>query len=130
MKSAVVVLLLAATPAAAEDYAYVKDIPEVQEGMITLAMAYYIGETCPTISGRRIKGGLFLLHLANVARGFGFSDDEIRAYAEDKVEKARLEAIARERFITLGGVEGEPATFCAIGEAEMAAGSEIGRLLW
>ena len=51
------------------------------------------------------------------------------AYIDDRAEKARLEAIARERAVAMGVVEGEPETYCAVGRSEIARGSQVGRYL-
>jgi hypothetical protein len=65
-----------------------------------------------------------------VRRGrLGYSQREIQAFIEDDAEKDRLEVIARERLRGMGAVEGQPQTYCAVGLAEIAKDSQIGRLL-
>jgi len=63
------------------------------------------------------------------AGGLGFSNAEISAYTDDRQEKDRLEAIARERLAAMGATPGDVASHCAVGKAEMAKASAIGTLL-
>lgn len=104
-------------------------VPRVAEGLIATAIAYEIGERCDSLDGRRLAGLGFLLSLQAHARSVGFSQDEIDAYVDDDAEKDRLEAIARERLRGMGAVEGDGESYCAAGRAEIAAGTQVGRLL-
>jgi hypothetical protein len=101
----------------------------ITEGLINTAIAYEIDRVCDSISGRRIDGINFLWSLKEHASELGFTDDEIRDYVENREEKDRLEAIARDRLRDMGAVEGQPETYCSVGRAEMAARSDIGRFL-
>lgn len=122
MATAILAGSLAAKPA-------LKDVAHVREGIIATGMAYEISERCGSISPRYLRAIGFLNSLKSHARGLGYSDAEIDAYVDDDTEKDRLEVIARDRLASLGVVVGEEATYCAVGEAEMRAGSSIGRLL-
>ena len=88
-----------------------------------------IGRVCDSLDVRRVQGLGFLLSLQARARSLGYSQEEVNAYVEDDAEKDRLEDIARDRGRVLGIVDGEPATYCAVGRAEIARGSTIGRYL-
>ena len=63
------------------------------------------------------------------ASDLGYSDEEIDDYVNDRNEKKRLEAIARAKLVTLGVVEGEEASYCAVGRAQIAANTRVGWLL-
>jgi hypothetical protein len=104
-------------------------VTHITEGLINTAIAYEIDRVCDTIHPRTIEGINFLWSLKEYASELGFTDDEIRAYVDNKEEKDRLEAIARQRLRDMGAVEGQPETYCTVGRAEMAARSEIGRFL-
>jgi hypothetical protein len=104
-------------------------VESVTEGLIQTAIAYEIGKVCDGIDGRRLAGIAFLWSLESEARRLGYSRDEIEAFIDDDAEKDRLEGIARERLAAKGAVEGQPETYCEVGRAEIAAGSQIGRLL-
>lgn len=126
---AVLVLALtvvAAVPARAQSLA---DDPVVTEGLIATAIAYEIGRRCGSLDARMLAGIGFLNSLKSHAVTQGYSSAQIDAYVNDDAEAARLEAVARARLADKGGVAGEWQTYCAVGRAEMAAGSQIGRLL-
>ncbi|NCO87047.1 MAG: DUF5333 domain-containing protein [Rhodobacterales bacterium] len=105
------------------------EVELVREGIITAGIAYEIGDKCGPIDARMLRGYAFLNSLKTHAQSLGYSDAEIEAYVGDRAEKRRLEAIARERLAAMGAVAGEPETYCALGRAEIAAGSQIGQLL-
>ncbi len=106
-----------------------KDQTYISEGLINTAIAYEISRKCDTIEPRMLDGYNFLLSLREYARQLGYPEEEIEAYMDDKVEKERLIQIAWGRFADMGGVKGDYATYCAVGEAEMAAQTQIGKLL-
>ena len=105
------------------------EVDVVTEGLIQTAIAYEIDRVCDELDGRRLQGIAYLWSLHGQARRLGYSSDEIDAFIDDDAEKDRLEGIARERLSGMGAVEGDPATYCAIGRAEIASGSQVGRLL-
>jgi hypothetical protein len=118
--------LILAAPVQAQS---VGDLTVVTEGLIAAGIAYEIGDKCDSIDARLIRGIAFLNGLRDAASDAGFSDAEIDAYIDDDAEKDRLEAIARERLAAMGAVPGDAESYCAVGAAEMAAGSQIGLLL-
>lgn len=106
------------------------EVPEIAEGLIATAIAYEVGRVCGPVDGRRVQGLASLLELQGRARELGYSQEEIDAFIDgDDPERARLEGIARERLAALGAVEGDEASHCAVGRAEIAKRSRIGRLL-
>lgn len=106
-----------------------KDVARISEGLIATGIAVEISDVCEDLSPRLLRGIAFLNSLKSHASDLGYSDAEIDAYVNDKAEEARLEAIARARLAGKGAVAGQPETYCAVGRAEIAAGSQIGRLL-
>lgn len=106
-----------------------RDVPVVTEGLITAAIAWEIGDKCDDLDARLLRGVAFLNGLKDHARGLGYSNADIDAFVDDKAEKDRLESEARARLTAMGAVPGDAASFCAVGNAEIAAGSAIGRLL-
>ncbi len=119
--------LLGATSAAAQGN--LRDEAEISEGLIATGMAVRIAERCDSLDARRIQGINFLFGLKERAREMGYSESQINAYLEDKAEERRLIAVAEGRLADKGAVEGQPETFCTVGRAEMAAGTQTGRLL-
>ncbi|MEM9795119.1 MAG: DUF5333 domain-containing protein [Pseudomonadota bacterium] len=110
-------------------FADLADERRITEGLITVGIAYEISEVCPSIDGRTFRGLRYLLALKSAARDLGYSDREIDAYVDDDAEKDRLEAIARDRLVRMGAARGDVGAHCAVGQAELAKDSQIGRLL-
>ena len=92
-------------------------------------MAYEISEKCGELNARTFRGITTLLNLKSRARQLGYSSDEIDTYIDDKVEKKRLEGIARGQLVQLGVIPGVEQTYCAIGRDQIAANTGVGRLL-
>lgn len=118
---------LGATSASAQGA--LKDETEISEGLIATGMAIRIAERCDDLDARRIQGINFLFGLKQRARELGYSEAQIDAYLDDKAEERRLIAVAEGRLADMGAVEGQPETFCTVGRAEIAAGTQTGRLL-
>ena len=106
-----------------------KDVAHVRDGIIDVGMAYELSEHCDSIRARLFRGLGFLQSLKSHASELGFTDEEIDEYVNDRNEKKRLEAIARANLFTLGVVEGEEASYCAVGRAQIAANTRVGWLL-
>ena len=106
-----------------------KDVATVRDGIIAVGMAYEIGDKCGSIEARYLRGLGVLNQIKAEAAGLGYSDAEIDAYIGDDAEKDRLEAMARQQLADLGAVVGDEASFCAVGAAQIAAGTQVGQLL-
>ncbi len=119
--------LATAAPAAA--LGPLKDVTAISEGLIATGIAVEISDVCDELQPRLLRGIAYLNSLKDHARSLGYSEAQIDAYVDDRAEKRRLEAIARARLAEKGAVEGRPETYCAVGRAEIAADSAIGRLL-
>lgn len=123
----VVVTALSGLPAAAQTP--LKDVAHVRDGIIHVGMAYELSEKCGRISARIFRGLGFLRSLENHARDLGYSEAEIDAYINNDDERDRLEGIARAALADLGVVEGDEASYCTVGRAQIAANTRIGWLL-
>ncbi|NBT31407.1 MAG: hypothetical protein EBT13_05755 [Rhodobacteraceae bacterium] len=106
-----------------------KDVVEIQERLIVIGIAYRIDERCDSLSIRDFRKNTALLGVANRAMQLGYTRAEITAYIDDKVEKDRLVTVAEGRLAEMGAVEGQPQTFCRVGQEQITAGTDIGRLL-
>jgi len=106
-----------------------KDVDHVREGIITTGMALELSDKCSSLRPRKIRGINYLFSLRDHAYKLGYSGAEIDAYINDKVEERRLKQIARDRLATLGAVSQNASSYCAVGRAEIAKRTEIGRLL-
>jgi len=124
---AAVLLVLFGTQAAA--LPPLEEVPAVRDGLVAAAIAYEIGRTCDGVDARLLRGVAFLEGLKGEARRLGYARGEIAEFIDDEAAKARLEADARAILRGKGAVPGDPQSYCAVGRAEIAAGSQIGRLL-
>jgi len=106
-----------------------KDVTRVTEGLIAVGMAVELSDECGSLKPRTLRGINFLRSLENHAKDLGFSQSQIDDYVDSRDEKKRLEAIARGRLADLGVVEGQENTYCSVGRAQMAQGTQVGRLL-
>ena len=106
-----------------------KDVAHVRDGIIYVGMAYELSERCDDLSARLFRGISYLNSLRNHARELGYSEAEIDAYVNDDAEKDRLEGIARTALADLGVIEGDEASYCAVGRAQIAANTRVGWLL-
>lgn len=106
-----------------------RDHAGVNNGLVTAGITEEIYETCPSISVRKIRGLLYLRSLYNMALDAGYTEEEIDAYVDNEEEEARLRVLANRYLASKGAIEGDPETYCAVGRAEIAAGSRIGSFL-
>lgn len=122
-------LALALTAQTAVALEPLKDVAYVRDGIIAVGIAYEIGDQCGSIEARYLRGLGVLNDLKAHAAGLGYTDAEIDAYIDDDAEKDRLEAVARQQLAELGAVAGDEASYCAVGQAQIAAGTQAGQLL-
>ncbi|MFT7105823.1 MAG: hypothetical protein ACJAVT_000338 [Yoonia sp.] len=106
-----------------------KDVTYVRDGIVQIGMAYELSERCGDLRARLFRGFSFLQSLKSHAYDLGYSDTEIVDYVNNRAEKKRLEGIALARLVDLGVVEGEEATYCAVGHAQIGANTRVGWLL-
>jgi len=88
-----------------------------------------IRKTCPTIKARMFVVLAKIDDLKAYAESKGYSRDEVEAFLKDPAQKNRLKAEAEAYLARAGAVAGQPETYCAVGEAEIAKASLIGQLL-
>ena len=106
-----------------------RDVPEIDGGILTIGIADEIRKNCPRISARMLRAMRRINGLKDRALALGYSEDEIRAYRTSDAEKARLRA-AGAAYLKSNGVQvGKPDTYCALGRAEIQKNSAIGALL-
>ncbi len=106
-----------------------KDVAHVRDGIVHVGMAYELSERCGGLRTRLFRGLSFLQSLKRHASDLGYSDEDIDDYVNDRDEKKRLEAIARAQLTAMGVVEGEEASYCVVGRAQIAANTRVGWLL-
>ena len=124
-----VVLAIALSTLAMPAAADLRDEADIRERLLIVGEAEALVRGCGAVRERRAVGIQYLWGIARMALAKGYTRAEIEAYVEDDAEKDRLRAIARERVAAKGGTPGDEAALCRLAQAEIAAGSPVGRLL-
>lgn len=88
-----------------------------------------IDDNCDSISARTLRALSELNTLKNYALEKGYTRDEVKAFVTSKTEKARGKAEAAAWLKARGAVDGDQASYCRIGQEEIAKGTLIGQLL-
>ncbi len=122
-------LTLTALPAAAVDFGPLRTDPELSAGLRWIAAADTIRNTCPEIEERTWASLNFARKLLNRAFDLGYGFGKAKAYVDDETEQARVRAEAMAYLRQVGAVEGDAASFCAVGRTEIDRKSQIGVLL-
>ncbi|MBY5932236.1 DUF5333 domain-containing protein [Tateyamaria omphalii] len=129
MRAMTMALILSLTAGIASAKPHLRDVPEIDGTLLAVGIADEIRKNCPDISARMVRAYTLVTGLKDKARDLGYTDAEIDAYRKSDAEKARLRA-AGEAYLQRGGVTaGQPATYCALGRAEIEKGGQIGALL-
>jgi len=127
--SIIALALLVAQPLRADQWDALRADPVISEGLIRFAIARHIHNRCEDISARQLRAFGYITSLVNMAEDMGYSRSEIRAYVDDEAEQDRVRALADERLAARGASPEQMDGYCTVGREEIAAGSEIGRLL-
>jgi hypothetical protein len=121
--------LMLAVPAGAAGKAPLRDVPQIDDKMLWVAIAIEIGDRCESIAPRTARGLNYLWRVRNEARQLGYTDAEIKAYVDSDAEKARMRGRG-EDYVRAHGLNPElDADLCKLGQAEIAKGSQIGAFL-
>ena len=129
MRLTTTALILGLTATAAAAKAPLRDVPEIDNPMFSVAMALEISNKCSDISPRTIKGVAFLWDLASKAKSMGYTKAEIDDYRKSEAEKARMRAKGEAYMRTKGLDPKKTEDLCKLGQMEMAANSQIGAFL-
>lgn len=124
---AALALLLTAAPAQA--LPPLSSNTYINERLVAAQVGDLIRRTCPSISARLITAYREMKKLEAYAKRLGYSDAQIKAFINDKDEKARVKAEARAYMHAKGVVEGDRESYCRLGREEIAAGTITGSLL-
>ncbi|MEC7965844.1 MAG: DUF5333 domain-containing protein [Pseudomonadota bacterium] len=122
-------LVLSAAASHATAKPPLRDVAEIDNNMLWVALAIEISDKCDEIDARTFKGLTFLNSLRNRAKALGYSNDEIKAYVDSDTEEARIRSIGEAYVKSKGLNPAQSADLCSLGHAEIAASSQIGVLL-
>ena len=124
---------LAAPAAAAQSQAEVnaalRGNAVIYNGLFAIAVADQVRRNCDSVDARMVRAITFARSLERQARSLGFAEPQIRAFIDSREEKDRMRAHVQRYFAEQGVREGVPETYCALGRAEIARGTQAGALL-
>lgn len=122
-------LALTVPAAASASLPPLRDVPQIDDRMLWIAIAIEISDRCDTIAPRTARGLNYLWRLRSEARRLGYSDAEIKAYVDSDAEKDRMRGRG-EAYVRARGLNPDnDADLCKLGQAEIAKGSQIGAFL-
>jgi hypothetical protein len=127
---ALALLVALPTAAAAQDLPPLSENGYVNDRLIQARVADRIRKECPTINARFAYAYGQARALQRWALDQGYSQDQIDTFLDSDADKKRIKAAAEAYLADNGVVDGDAATFCALGEAEIAAGSVAGSLIY
>lgn len=128
-KAIATVLFLSATAAPAMALEPINQEKHINSVLLSGFIGDKIADNCPTIAARKVRALNELLKLRDYALAKGYSAQVVKAFVENKEEKARGRAQADAWLKKAGAVQGQPQTYCKVGKDEIARGSLIGKLL-
>ncbi len=106
-----------------------RDVSEIDDAMLWVALAIEISDKCDEIDPRTLRGLSVLYGLKRRAQTLGYTSAEINAYVKSPDEKARMRERG-ERYVKSRGLDpSDPAALCRLGHAEIDRSSAIGVLL-
>lgn len=107
-----------------------REVKQINDGLLYVGLADEIRKTCDGISGRIFKGIGRLRSIHRLAQDMGYSKAEIEAFVDNRAEKNRLKALGKTYLKANGASQSDPQSMCALGRKEIAKQSEIGTLLY
>jgi len=125
----VLAMALTATVADAESRPPLRDVAQVDDGLLVLALADEMRKRCDDIDARMIRALGYINSLKANARDLGYSKDEIEDYVTSKSEKRRMRARGEAWMSARGVTPSDTAGLCSLGRTEIDAGTDIGALL-
>ncbi len=122
-----ILCLALATPLAAKPP--LSQVPEIENGLTTIAIADAIRKECDGIKARVLRATNTVNALKSRALALGYSEAEIEAYVTSPAEQDRMRAKVESWLAERGVHAGRSKEMCAFGKAEIARASRIGTLL-
>ncbi len=122
-----ILLIALAAPVAAKPP--LRDVAEIDNGLMAIAIADEIRKSCDDIQPRMIRAMSQINSLEKKARALGYSKDEIDDYVTSKSEKARMRKKAENWLASKGVNAKDRGSLCQFGRGEIARGGPIGYFL-
>lgn len=119
--------LALAAPAFAKPH--LREVPEIDDTLMQIAIADEIRKTCDDINARMIRAFAQVTQLESRAKSLGYSSDEIDDYVSSKSEKRRMREKASGWLAAQGVKADDDKALCAFGKAQIKNDTYIGSLL-
>jgi hypothetical protein len=121
--------LMLAAPVMAAGKPALRDVAQIDDRMLWVALAIEISDRCDSIEARTLRGLTYLWEIRSQAQDLGYSPAEIKTYVDSDTEKARMRGRG-EAYVRSHGLNPQnDADLCKLGQAEIAKGSQIGAFL-
>ena len=106
-----------------------RDVKEIDDTLMQIAIADEIRKSCSDISARMLRALGQVNALESKAKTLGYSDQEIDDYVTSKAEKKRMRAKAEAWLASQGVNAKDKKALCAFGHAQIDKKTYIGSLL-
>lgn len=123
------VVALGVQGAAAQAKPPLREVREIDDALLMIAIADEVRNKCDTIEARMFKAWTTINALESRAKRMGYSDEEIEDYVTSKDEKKRMRRRGEAQLKARGVALDNDADYCTFGREEIAKGSQIGVLL-
>jgi hypothetical protein len=121
--------LMLTAPVMAAGKPALRDVAQIDDRMLWVALAIEISDRCDSIDPRTLRGLSYLWEIRSQAQELGYSPAEIKTYVDSDTEKARMRGRG-EAYVRSHGLNPQnDADLCKLGQAEIAKGSQIGAFL-
>lgn len=117
----------AASPAAAQEP--LSQEHHINDSLVQARVADMLRRGCPTLDARMIRAFSEARKLKRYALDQGYSEAEIDAFLDDREQRQRIYREADRYMVGNGVVNGQPQTFCRLGQQEIARKTIAGSLL-
>ena len=121
--------LLAGVGASAQARPPLREVEQIDNGLMVIAIADDIRKRCDDIDARMLSALSFLHSLKAEAGRLGYSRDEVSDYVNSGAEKRRMRDKATAYLAGQGVDATNKQQICDFGRTQMAQGGPIGRLL-
>lgn len=129
LRLSLVASLVAAAPAYAAAKPSLRDVPEIDNGLLAVGLADEVRKKCENIDARWFTALSYLSSLKNRASDLGYTADEVKQHLKSEDEKARMRKLGA-AYVTKAGFDPKKTeSLCAFGKEEIKKQTQVGKLL-
>ena len=101
----------------------------INDSLVQARIADVLRKGCPTLDARLVRAFSEARKLKRYALDQGYSEAQIDAFLDSREERRRIYAEADRYMVENGVVNGQPDTFCRLGQQEIERKTIAGSLL-